>query len=91
MEAAVDRLPNRNGQKVRHAHHAVHRVEHVDDDARPLSTGQVDYGRAGTTQSDIHRDIFVGMFTQDIRPAVLLLQGAVEPVRLCRGHTFIGG
>lgn len=80
METSINRLPDRDRQKVRHAHHVVYRIQYVDDDARSLSTDQIIHGRFGTSQSDIHSYIFFGMSAENIRAALLLLQRTMESV-----------
>lgn len=90
MAASINRIPDRDRQEVRYAHHVVYRIQHVDDDTRPLPADQIIYGRLGASQSDIHSHIFFGMSAENIRTALLLFQRTMESVRFRRSHIIIG-
>lgn len=80
MEAPGDSVRNSDGQKVRYDNHVVHRAEHADDDVGPLSTDPDIQRRSRLSEHDIHCDIHQRVSHEDLRPALPLFQGAVEPL-----------
>ena len=88
METAGHRLRDRDEQEVRHRDHALHRVEHVDDDPGPVRPVRDVVLRPGQPQHGLHRDLHLGEHPQDLRAEAVLLQGALERLRLCRRHTL---
>ena len=91
VEAPGHRVRHRDQQEVRHDHHAVHLLEHADHDPGPLSPDRDVELCPGQPQHGLHRHLHLREHPQDLRPEAVLLQGAVERVRLCRGHPFDTG
>ncbi len=84
MEASGHSVRDSDEQEVRHDHHAVHLPEHADHDAGPLQPVSHVELRAGQPEHGLHRHLHHRVHPQDLRAQAVLLQGAVERLRLCR-------
>lgn len=71
-----------NEQKIRHDNHVVHWSQHVDNDDGPLPAERNVHDGPRLPQYDFHSHIQYRVPHENVRPALPLLHGTMEPFRL---------
>ena len=74
--------------EVRHRHHDRHRPEHDHDGSGALRSGRAVHREPQVRQPRLHQHLHHGVHLQAARPASLLLQAAVERLRLRRRRSL---